>query len=108
MVRFALVAYFLTLLGASTTLAQGSLDIEAVNKATFEEGAKIGRPLTIKLQILLDRAHASPGIIDGRDGNNLKNALRMFEERSDMPNDGKLDPKVWDLLQHGTDEVLVR
>ena len=107
MVRFGLVAYFLTLLGASTTFAQG-LDIEAVNKATYQEGAKARRPLTIKLQILLDRAHASPGIIDGRDGNNIRNALRMFEERSSLPVDGKLDPEVWELLQHGTDEVIIR
>jgi lipoprotein-anchoring transpeptidase ErfK/SrfK len=99
----------MALLAASAALAETRVDPEAVNKATYEKGAKEGRgPLAIKLQILLDRAHTSPGIIDGREGENVKNALRMFEERSNLPVDGKLDPEVWVMLQRGTEDVLVR
>ena len=109
MVRFTLFVFSCFLLAASPVFAATRIDPEAVNKATYEKGAKVRGALAIKLQILLDRAHASPGIIDGRDGNNVRNALRMFEERSNLPADGKLSSQVWDLLQQGTTEdVIVR
>jgi lipoprotein-anchoring transpeptidase ErfK/SrfK len=108
MVRLILSIFSSALLLASTVLAENRVDPAAVNKATYEDGAKKVRgPLAVKLQILLDRAHASPGIIDGREGVSVKNALRMFEERSNLPVDGKLDSQVWELLQRGTDDVLV-
>jgi lipoprotein-anchoring transpeptidase ErfK/SrfK len=104
-----LLVFSWALFAASPTLAEGHLDPAAVNRATYEEGAEeVQGPLAIKLQILLDRAHISPGLIDGRDGKNVKNALRMFEERSSLPADGKLDSRVWELLQRGTEDVLVR
>jgi lipoprotein-anchoring transpeptidase ErfK/SrfK len=109
MVRFTLLILFLALSAASTALAKTQLDAASVNNATYEEGGKAIRgPLAIKLQILLDRAHASPGLIDGRHGKNVTNALRMFEERSNLAADGKLDSKVWALLLQDTKEVLVR
>jgi lipoprotein-anchoring transpeptidase ErfK/SrfK len=109
MVRYILSISSSALLVASTALAASRVDPESVNKATYERGAKEVRgPLAIKLQILLDRAHTSPGMIDGREGQNVKNALRMFEERSNLPIDGKLDPDVWGLLERGTEDVLVR
>jgi lipoprotein-anchoring transpeptidase ErfK/SrfK len=103
-----LLAFLWALLVASTTQAETGLDPTAVNKATYAEGAKeVSGPLMVKLQILLDRAHASPGFIDGREGGNVRNALRMFEARSNLPVDGKLDPDVWGLLERGTEDVIV-
>jgi lipoprotein-anchoring transpeptidase ErfK/SrfK len=105
---------WLIILGAlaavtTTSRARDHITPTAVNKATYEDGGKeVGVPLAIKLQILLDRAHTSPGMIDGRKGENLMNALRLFEERSNLPVDGELDPAVWELLQRGTQDVLVR
>ena len=95
-------------LAGSTAVASGHLDPAAVNQATYEEGSKVRRPLAIKLQILLDRAHVSTGLIDGREGKNVRNALRIFEERSNLPVDGKLDSRVWELLEHDTTDVIVR
>jgi lipoprotein-anchoring transpeptidase ErfK/SrfK len=110
MVRFTLLIFSCLLLVASPVFAAKPIDPEAVNKATFEKGGKQDRrALAIKLQILLDRAHDSPGIIDGRGGRNVTNALRMFEKRSNLPANGKLDSQVWDLLQQGTTEdVIIR
>lgn len=55
-------------------------------------------PFLIRAQTLLDRAHASPGVIDGRDGDNFKKALTAFREMRGMPLDGGLDEGVWSSL----------
>src|SRR5262245_34527565 len=109
MVRLTSLILSCFLLAAFPAVAEKPIDPAAVSKATYERGAEVRGALAVKLQILLDRAHASPGMIDGREGNNVKTALRMFEERSNLPADGKLSARVWDLLQQGTTEdVLVR
>jgi peptidoglycan hydrolase-like protein with peptidoglycan-binding domain len=41
-------------------------------------------PAGIKLQVLLDRAHFSPGEIDGKFGENAKKALRGYEEAQQL------------------------
>ncbi|MGA0531197.1 L,D-transpeptidase family protein [Hansschlegelia sp. KR7-227] len=55
-------------------------------------------PFLIRVQILLDRAHASPGAIDGRDGDNLKKAVRAFRELRKMPPADALDAEVWSAI----------
>ena len=47
-------------------------------------------PAIVKLQILLDRAGASPGVIDGFDGDNVRKAVRAFEAMAGLPVDGKI------------------
>lgn len=106
MVRLFIISWFL--LAASVALAASHFDPATVNQASYKAGVnKVRGPLAIKLQILLDRNHASPGVIDGRQGKNVENALRSFEERSNLPVDGKLDADVWERLQQGTSDVLV-
>jgi peptidoglycan hydrolase-like protein with peptidoglycan-binding domain len=48
-----------------------SLTLEGVNAAELQQG-KPSTPLLVKLQVLLDRAHASPGEIDGTLGENTR------------------------------------
>jgi len=55
-------------------------------------------PFLIRLQVLLDRAHASPGVIDGRAGGNTDKAIRAYEEMNDLTVDGKVDEALWTAL----------
>ena len=48
-------------------------------------GARAGQPLLIKLEVLLDRAHFSPGAIDGQAGSNLRNATAAYEKSKGLP-----------------------
>ena len=47
-----------------------------------------------RLQILLDRAGASPGVIDGLDGTNVRNAVSALELMRGLPVDGRVGPQV--------------
>ncbi|MET3901222.1 lipoprotein-anchoring transpeptidase ErfK/SrfK [Devosia sp. UYZn731] len=47
-------------------------------------------PALARLQILLDRAGASPGVIDGFDGDNLHKAVLAYQMMNSLPADGNL------------------
>ncbi|EAR49526.1 hypothetical protein OG2516_12809 [Oceanicola granulosus HTCC2516] len=78
-----------------------ALGPEAIETAEFDgDGLPEGQSaLTAKLQVLLDRAAISPGVIDGRKGGMTESALRAFERREGFPEDGALDADVWQALQ---------
>jgi lipoprotein-anchoring transpeptidase ErfK/SrfK len=74
---------------------------EAANSAMFD-----GNPLpegqsaiVLKLQVLLDRAGFSPGVIDGVMGDNVRKAIVAAEFVAGLPQDGMLDAEVWAVLQ---------
>jgi lipoprotein-anchoring transpeptidase ErfK/SrfK len=58
-------------------------------------------PAIVRLQVLLDRAGASPGVIDGIHGNNVTKAVASFEKMTGMPADGTIDPDVISRLETG-------
>ena len=62
-------------------------------------------PAIVRLQVLLDRAGASPGVIDGYDGENVRKAIAAFETMQGLPADGKLDPDVIERLSDRTPAV---
>ena len=61
----------------------------------------------LSAQILLDRAHHSPGVIDGKLGGNTARAIAAFERSAGLKADGKLDPKVMKRLQSSSQEPLM-
>ena len=73
----------------------------AVNTAAFDPAAttpEAKKAYLTRAQVLLDRAHFSPGVIDGQEGGNLTLAISAFQEAHRLTVDGKLSPAVWDAL----------
>lgn len=69
--------------------------------------AQQGASRILEAQILLDRAHHSPGVIDGKAGGNTRRAVMAFERASGLPADGKLDPELMKRLRAGSGEPLL-
>ena len=86
------------------------LDAGAVNKAQFDgsfASKKAISPLLIKAEILLARAHFSPGEISGRAGENLNKAIAAFAEAQGKATN-KLDQELWGkLVSMSADPVIV-
>ncbi|WP_091737077.1 L,D-transpeptidase family protein [Phenylobacterium immobile] len=83
-------------LTASTADAAKAIDTAQFAEAMSDNIAK--RDVLIRAQVLLDRAHVSPGVIDGQLGGNFTNALAAYERSRNLPADGKLDAQVWTML----------
>ena len=103
------VISLIALAAPQAALSKG-LTEDAVNGATFSHQAlkKADRtPIMVKLQVLLDRAQFSPGLIDGRRGSNVSQALAAYEAAHGLKADGQLDDKVWQtLIEADTEPVL--
>jgi lipoprotein-anchoring transpeptidase ErfK/SrfK len=85
--------------------AEAALERDEVNRANYS-GGKPSQAQVLKLQVLLDRAGFSPGVIDAIEGMNLDVALRAFERKAGLPADGKVDSQVWKALAADNSEVL--
>ena len=79
-------------LTTSSTFTNG----EATQAAEFAQpvAADTPSPSIARLQILLDKAGASPGVIDGLDGNNVRSAIAAFQAMHGLPVDGKMGPQI--------------
>ncbi len=78
----------------------GALQIDRPAKGNPMPDAAI-----IRLQVSLDRAGASPGVIDGLYGANLEKAIAGFEAMQGLPIDGKLDPELVPRLNDGQEAI---
>jgi lipoprotein-anchoring transpeptidase ErfK/SrfK len=84
------------------------LDLDTVNNADRSGKSLQGiDPALIKAQVLLDRARFSPGVIDGRNGDNLQDAVKAFERARDLKVDGVIDEEVWAKLNEGSSDPAV-
>ncbi|HWW27622.1 MAG TPA: L,D-transpeptidase, partial [Caulobacter sp.] len=82
---------------------------QAVNAAAFDATAttpQAKQAYLTRAQVLLDRAHFSPGVIDGREGSNLTLAISAFQEARRLTVDGRLNPATWDAMVADAGPVL--
>jgi lipoprotein-anchoring transpeptidase ErfK/SrfK len=69
---------------------------EPSNKLLIEDKATA---VCVRLQVLLAKAHFSPGEIDGKFGENAKKALRAYAEAQQLPSADRLTEEVWKALR---------
>mgnify|MGYP006195226455 CR=1 FL=1 len=62
----------------------------------------------LRAQVLLDRAHFSPGEIDGANGTNTKRAITAFQESRGLDASGALDEATWAELDKDDAPTLVQ
>lgn len=76
-------------------------EAQAVDTAAFQAVTPQSTdrtPAVLRAQILLDRAQFRPGVIDGRYGENVRQAVTAFQEANNLPADGQLTQAVFDKL----------
>src|SRR5690348_16001311 len=86
-----------------------SLTLESVNDAAWEAQRKSSTALLVKLQVLLDRAHASPGEIDGTLGENTRKALAAYAEMKGLEaTEKQVTAELWRAVtENDTEAALV-
>lgn len=81
--------------------------IAAVAGASAHAAQRNSPDMVLEAQILLDRQHHSPGVIDGQQGSNTRRAIRAFETAEGLSADGKLDEEVMKRLRASSAEPLL-
>ncbi len=71
--------------------------VDQVNNSslTDEVNPQSSGSATLRAQILLDRAHFSPGQIDGQFGENLARAIAAYRESNGLPANPAIDAAMW-------------
>jgi hypothetical protein len=64
-------------------------------------------PAVLRLEILLDRTHFSRGEVDGRYGQDLKNAIETYQWANQLGVDGVAGPSVWRLLNQDSADAVI-
>ena len=96
----ALAASLVLLFITHPALAQTALSAQDINSAEFDTQLPEGlSAITAKLQVLLDRAGANPGVIDGVAGDNVTKAIQSYQEMQGLVPTGVLTPELWQKLQ---------
>ncbi|HEY9422736.1 MAG TPA: peptidoglycan-binding protein, partial [Thermoanaerobaculia bacterium] len=89
--------------GASTT-APGAESFETLSPQSIQAAPTLpvpeegGGSTALRVQILLDRARFSPGVLDGYWGKNSAKAVYWFQEAKGLNATGQVDRATWDAL----------
>ena len=99
--RFAIPLLSLGLL-AFQPLARAADIAPATPAAAASAAASV-----LEAQVLLDRAHFSPGQIDGATGSNTRRAIMAFQKSRGIESNGDLDDATWTELRKDSASALV-
>src|SRR5262245_21814122 len=83
--------------------APHNVSFETVNNAEWRNN-NVSAPLLVKLQVLLDRAHASPGEIDDGRGENTRKAVAAYREMRGVGRGEQIDEQLWQALVENDQE----
>ena len=105
---YATVAWAGTAKPATVTPAL-ALSVDEVQNAalTAPLAPKSKGSAALRVQILLDRAHFSPGEMDAVFGLNTTKAIRGFQRRNKLPASGVVDAATWAALNADQGPVLI-
>ena len=92
-----------------TRARAAAIDPARVNDPTTAEPVREGSrgAAVLRAQILLARAHFSPGEIDGKFGSNLRKAISAFQKARELPVTGTVDAATWQSLSADSAPALV-
>jgi peptidoglycan hydrolase-like protein with peptidoglycan-binding domain len=111
-VRWDQLLVLVAILAVQTPPRAHALNMDTVNAAKLPaKPTQLGKginPAVIKVQVLLDRAHFSPGEIDGRLEENTRKAIATFGGAHGLSPDGKLSPQVWSGLVAASEGPIVK
>ncbi|MBP6546705.1 MAG: murein L,D-transpeptidase [Phenylobacterium sp.] len=89
---------------ASVSEQGKAIEAATLPAATVKDPVALKTAL-IRAQVLLDRAHFSPGVIDGAKGENLRQAVAAFQASKNLTGSGELDEATWTALTEGASPV---
>lgn len=86
-----------------------ALSAETVNDAQLMQavGPKTKGAAVLRAQVLLDRAHFSPGEIDAAYGENVRKAIMAFQKSNGISTNGMVDEPTWSALNRNAMPALI-
>ncbi|WP_046864684.1 L,D-transpeptidase family protein [Microvirga massiliensis] len=93
----SVILFIVALFAAPGALAAERLKPKDIETAQFMADSP-SRAMTAKLQILLDQARFSPGVIDGHMGENVELAIAAYRAAHGLGEDSKVDEATWNSL----------
>ena len=85
----------------TTGAADNATGNETGNETGGSDGAvasKAPDPALVRAEVLLDRSNFKPGVIDGRMGENVADAIAAYAKVHSLPDTRVLTPQVWQSL----------
>lgn len=80
---------------AVTRIAFSRGDVDQAAYSPEAAASQDRTPALLRAQVLLDRARFRPGVIDGKMGENVRQAVAAYEAANGLPVDGQLDEQVF-------------